>query len=155
MNFTSFDIDCEVYRTTVKIPKTVRANFKELVTYVGAVDGIDRIPLVQSDYVKFLPYDKFTKNAKKAFFIEDYLYVYNPDGMELINVRGVFEDPEEVAKFDCNGTDCYDENMPFPMPADMVQAITTALLSGEMMMMANTPGDTTLDRTQDIPRTQG
>ena len=75
--------------------------------------------------------------------------------MELINVRGVFEDPEEVAKFDCNGTDCYDENMPFPMPADMVQAITTALLSGEMMMMANTPGDTTLDRTQDIPRTQG
>ena len=150
-----FDIDCEVYRTTVKTPKTVRADFKELVTYVGAVDGIDRIPLVQSDYVKFLPYDKFTKNAKKAFFIEDYLYVYNPDGMELINVRGVFEDPEEVAKFDCNGTDCYDENMPFPMPADMVQAITTALLSGEMMMMANTPGDTTLDRTQDIPRTQG
>ena len=71
--------------------------------------------------------------------------------MEFLNVRGVFEDPEEVAKFDCDGTDCYDDNMPFPMPADMVQAITTALLSGEMVMMANGTTDTTLDRTQDKP----
>ena len=77
------------------------------------------------------------------------MYIYNPDGLELINVRGVFEDPEEVAKFDCDGTDCYDDNSPFPMPADMIQAITTALLSGEMMMVTTTVNDTTLDRMQD------
>lgn len=148
----NFDIDCEVYKSEVKIPRTVRANFKDMITYVGGVDGITRIPVIQSDYVKFIPYDKYTKNQRKAFFIEDYLYIYNPDGIELINVRGVFEDPEEVAKFDCDGTDCYDDNAPFPMPADMIQAITTALLSGEMMMIANTAGDTTLDRTQDMPK---
>tara|TARA_S200002703_G_C3715256_1_gene219727 strand:+ start:25 stop:696 length:672 start_codon:yes stop_codon:yes gene_type:complete len=147
-----FDIHCEVYKSEVKIPRTVRANFKDMITYVGGVDGITRIPVIQPDYVKFIPYDKYTKNQRKAFFIEDYLYIYNPDGIELINVRGVFEDPEEVAKFDCDGTDCYDDDTPFPMPADMVQAITTALLSGEMMMIANTPGDTTLDRTQDMPK---
>ncbi len=144
-----FDIDCEVYRTEKKIPRTVRANFKDMITYVGGVDGINTIPIIQSDYVKFIPYDKYTKNQRKAFFIEDYLYIYNPDGLELINVRGVFEDPEEVAKFDCDGTDCYNDNMPFPMPADMIQAITTALLSGEMMMITTTVNDTTLDRMQD------
>lgn len=147
-----FDIDCEVYKSQVKIPRTVRANFKDMITYIGGVDGISRIPLIQPDYVKFIPYDKYTKNQRKAFFIEDYLYIYNPDGIELVNVRGVFEDPEEVAKFDCDGTDCYNDDMPYPMPADMVQAITTALLSGEMMMIANTAGDTTLDRTQDMPK---
>ena len=144
-----FDIDCEVYRTEKKIPRTVRANFKDMITYVGGVDGVNTIPVIQSDYVKFIPYDKYTKNQRKAFFIEDYLYIYNPDGLELINVRGVFEDPEEVAKFDCDGTDCYDDNMPFPMPADMIQAITTALMSGEMMMLTTTVNDTTLDRMQD------
>tara|TARA_R100001440_G_scaffold45695_1_gene65322 strand:- start:7263 stop:7928 length:666 start_codon:yes stop_codon:yes gene_type:complete len=144
-----FDIDCEVYRTEKKIPRTVRANFKDMITYVGGVDGINTIPVIQSDYVKFIPYDKYTKNQRKAFFIEDYLYIYNPDGLELINVRGVFEDPEEVAKFDCDGTDCYDDSMPFPMPADMVQTITTALMSGEMMMLTTTVNDTTLDRMQD------
>lgn len=147
-----FDIDCEVYKSEVKIPRTVRANFKDMITYIGGVDGISRIPLIQPDYVKFIPYDKYTKNQRKAFFIEDYLYIYNPDGIELVNVRGVFEDPEEVAKFDCDGTDCYNNDMPYPMPADMIQAITTALLSGEMMMIANTAGDTTLDRTQDMPK---
>ncbi len=147
-----FDIDCEVYKSQVKIPRTVRANFKDMITYIGGVDGITRIPLIQPDYVKFIPYDKYTKNQRKAFFIEDYLYIYNPDGIELVNVRGVFEDPEEVAKFDCDGTDCYNNDMPYPMPADMIQAITTALLSGEMMMIANTAGDTTLDRTQDMPK---
>jgi hypothetical protein len=144
-----FDIDCEVYRTEKKIPRTVRANFKDMITYVGGVDGVNTIPIIQPDYVKFIPYDKYTKNQRKAFFIEDYLYIYNPDGLELINVRGVFEDPEEVAKFDCDGTDCYDDNAPFPMPADMIQAITTALLSGEMMMITTTVNDTTLDRMQD------
>ena len=144
-----FDIDCEVYRTEKKIPRTVRANFKDMITYVGGVDGVNTIPIIQPDYVKFIPYDKYTKNQRKAFFIEDYLYIYNPDGLELINVRGVFEDPEEVAKFDCDGTDCYDDNATVPMPADMIQAITTALLSGEMMMVTTTVNDTTLDRMQD------
>ena len=147
----NFDIECVVYRTEEKVPRTVRANFKDMITYVGGVDGINTIPVVKSDYIKYLPYDKYTKNQRKAFMIEDYIYIYNPDGMEFLNVRGVFEDPEEVAKFDCDGTDCYDDNMPFPMPADMVQAITTALLSGEMVMMANGTTDTTLDRTQDKP----
>mgnify|MGYP003117287456 FL=1 len=147
----NLDLDCTVFRTQRKIPKTVRANFKELITYVGGADGLTRIPLIQSDYIKYLPYDKYTKDQRKAFMIEDYLYLYNPHGMEIVNVRGVFEDPEEVANFDCDGVGCYDDDAPFPIPGDMVQAITNALMRGELMLMANTAGDTTLDRMQDMP----
>ena len=34
--------------------------------------------------------------------IADYLYIYNADGIDTINVRGVFEDPSDVANYgDC------------------------------------------------------
>jgi len=147
----SLPIECDVVRTVVDIPRTVRYNFQDAITHVADPSGLITIPVVDPLTVQFLPYDRFTKNTRKAYMIEDRLYIYNPGGMDTINIRGVFEDPEEVAKFDCDGTDCYDDNMPFPMPADMVQAITTALLSGEMVMMANGTTDTTLDRTQDKP----
>jgi hypothetical protein len=84
----SFDgTNCVIARTEMPIPRAVRANFKELITFVGAVDGFERIPLVDVNRIQYLPYDKYTKDVKKAFFIEDYLYVFNPGGMELINVR--------------------------------------------------------------------
>ena len=65
-----FDIDCEVYRTEKKIPRTVRANFKDMITYVGGVDGVNTIPIIQPDYVKFIPYDKYTKNQRTPFVDE-------------------------------------------------------------------------------------
>jgi len=144
--------NCIIARTEMTIPRSVRANFKELITFVGAVDGFERIPLVDVNRIQYLPYDKYTKDTKKAFFIEDYLYVFNPGGMELVNVRGVFEDPEALKYYDCNGSNCYDDNHLFPMPADMTEAITQGLISGSMMMLANPAmNDTELDRMQDPP----
>lgn len=147
-----FPIECTVYRTEERLPKTVRANFKELLTYVGGATGVDRIPLIESTSVKWLPYDKYTGHHKKAFMIEDYMYIHNADGMEFVNVRGVFEDPEAVGAFSCDGTDCYDDNSDFPIPMDMIQAITAGITSGELMMLAHTPTDIDLDRVQDMPR---
>ena len=80
--------------------------------------------------------------------IEDKLYIYNPGGMDTINIRGVFENPEEVAKFECDGGDCYDDQSDFPLPLDMVQAITDGLVKGTFMMIAQTVSDTENDTLQ-------
>ena len=83
--------------------------------------------------------------------IQDYLYIYNADGLEYINVRGVFEDPEDLRLFDC-GDDggCYDDSTSeFPIPMDMVQGITQSLMSGELRMLAGTFSDTENNRAQD------
>jgi hypothetical protein len=108
--------------------------------------------MVEPHMVEYLPYDKYTKQQKKAYMIEDYLYIYNGDGLKFINVRGVFEDPEEVALFDCDGSDCYDDDSEFPIPMDMVQIITQGLMSGELMMLATSVNDTTNDTMQDQGR---
>lgn len=145
-------VDCAVYRTKKKIPRTVRFSFKDAITHVGDVTGLGTIPMVEPHMVEFLPYDKYTKSQKKAYMIEDYLYVYNADGLKFVNVRGVFEDPEEVALFDCDGSDCYDDDSEFPIPMDMVQIITSGLMSGELMLLSSSINDTTNDTMQDQGR---
>jgi len=142
-------IYCPIYRTVMPIPKTVRFNFSEAITYTGDITGLGRIPLIEAYEVATLPYDKYTSNRPKAYMIEDYMYVYNPSGMEFINVRGIFEDPEVLTEYDCGGN-CYDSSTPFPLPADMVSAITTGMLSGELAILSQTFSDTTNDRQQDI-----
>tara|TARA_R110002110_G_scaffold22083_4_gene86525 strand:- start:3117 stop:3713 length:597 start_codon:yes stop_codon:yes gene_type:complete len=143
--------ECVVVRTELKIPRTVRFNFTDAITYVGDISGKSNIPMVPSSMVQWLPYDKYTNAKYKAYMIQDYLYIYNADGLEYINVRGVFEDPEDLRLFDC-GDDggCYDDSTSeFPIPMDMVQGITQSLMSGELRMLAGTFSDTENNRAQD------
>ena len=82
--------------------------------------------------------------------IEDYLYLANPHDIGFVNVRGVFEDPEKVAEFTCDGNQCYDDTMDYPIPGDMLQTITQGIMQGELGLMSGTINDQMLDRKQDI-----
>tara|TARA_R100001082_G_C4364302_1_gene161026 strand:- start:1877 stop:2584 length:708 start_codon:yes stop_codon:yes gene_type:complete len=143
-------IDCHVMRTEMKVPRTIRFNFNDAITYVGAVDGITRIPLVEPHMVKYLMWDKYTGKNTKAYMIEDYLYLYEPHEIGMVNIRGVFEDPEELSKFDCDTGDCYDSTSDFPIPADMISTITQGIVQGELGLLASTFSDKELDRHQDL-----
>lgn len=140
---------CPVYRTDRKIPRTVRFNFREAITYTGDTTGLGRIPMVEPYEIQWIAFDKYTSNLPKTYMIEDYLYLYNPKGQDTINVRGVFEDPEEVEKFHtCDGP-CYTDNLPYPMPMDMVSLITSGLINGELKLLAGSFTDDENDRQQD------
>ena len=146
----NINISCPAYRSEKKIPRTVRFNFEEAITYVGDLSGTGRIQMIKPFEVAYISADKFTGKNAKAYMIEDYLYVLNPNGAEYVNVRGVFEDPSEVSQFtDCNGVSCYTDSSPFPMPMDMVQAITQGMMNGELRLLAGTFTDNTDDRIQD------
>tara|TARA_Y100000310_G_scaffold274207_1_gene290082 strand:+ start:184 stop:885 length:702 start_codon:yes stop_codon:yes gene_type:complete len=142
-------VGCSVYRTEKEIPKTVRFNFEEAITFVGGVDGITNIPFVYSHMVPYLEYDKYTKDNPKAYMINNYLYVYEPGEIGLINVRGIFEDPRDLITYDCDGSRCYDDETEYPLPMDMLQGITQGISSGELQMLVVSPNDTTNDRMQD------
>ena len=147
------ELECDVYKTELPLPKTVRFNFSEAITYVGSVSGLDTIAFVNSNTVKWLQYDKYTKTKMKAFMIDEHMYIYNAEGLENINIRGVFENPRDVSRFgDCAGAgDCYtgDETADFPIPMDMIQRINQGILSGELKVIAGTVSDTENDRMQD------
>ena len=50
-------VSCSVARTKKKVPRTVRFNFQEAISYVGDVTGVVRIPMVEPSIVRWLPYD--------------------------------------------------------------------------------------------------
>ena len=105
--------------------------------------------MVEAHEIEYLAFDKYTGNRPKTYMIEDYLYLYNPKGQDTINVRGIFEDPEEVAKFQtCDGP-CYTDKLPFPMPMDMVSLITAGLINGELKLLTGSFTDDENDRQQD------
>ena len=147
-------VSCSVARTINKVPRTVRFNMKEALTYVGDVTGVKTIPLLDNHMIEYLPYDKYTSGSPKAYMIQDYLYIYNAKGVKFINVRGVFEDPSDLKNFDCENGKCYSEDQAFPIPADMVQAITLGMASGELQLLSGTFSDTVTDTMQD-PNTVG
>mgnify|MGYP003679147138 FL=1 len=152
----SLPISCAVYKTETPIPKTIRFNFEEAITHVGDVTGMGTIPFVHSSAIQFLPYDKYTKNKMKSYMIEDYLYVYNANGLEFINIRGVFEDPQRVSDFaECVDGGCYSDDGDYPIPMDMITRINQGMLSGELAMLSGSFSDTANDRMQDSKTIKG
>jgi hypothetical protein len=148
-------IHCDVVKSKLPIPKTVRFNFTDAITYVGAVDGITRIPVVEANMVKYLIWDKHTKDNTKAYMIEDYMYLVNHKDIGYVNIRGVFEDPEVLAEYQCDEDNCYDNTSDFPMPMDMVQMITQGIISGELGLISGTISDVDLNRHQDMTTPPG
>jgi len=123
---------------------------------VGDVSGMNSIPMVNSNTIRWLSYDKYTKDKMKSYMLGDYLYIYNAKGIDMINVRGVFENPEDVAVFnkECfdNGP-CFDaDTTNYPIPMDMLNMINKGILEGELALLSGTFSDTENDRMQD-PKT--
>ena len=153
----SLPSECIVSQGVDSIPKTIRYNFEEAISHVGDVTGTGTIPMVNSNTVQWLPFDRYTKGKMKAYMIEDYLYVYNAEGLEAINIRGVFEDPQDVSKFDeCEKGGCYDDSRhPFPIPMDMLSLINQGILAGELQLLSGSFSDTDNDRMQDPKTVRG
>ena len=142
--------DCDVYRTKETLPKFIRLAFNDAITYAGNATGLTSYQIVEPHMVQFLPWDKYTKDKKKVYILDNYLYLYNGDGDDFINIRGIFENPEELGKYtSCDEVPCYDEDSEFPLPMDMLQMITQGILAGEMKILAMNMNDSTNDASQD------
>ena len=153
----NLNTDCAVYRTIKEIPKTIRYNFEEAISHVGDITGFGTIPMVNSNTIQWLPFDRFTKGKMKAYMISNFLYIYNAEGLEAINVRGVFENPQDVSKFDeCEGGGCYDDSKnPFPISMDMLSLINSGIISGELQLLSGSFSDTENNRMQDNKTVRG
>jgi hypothetical protein len=142
-------VGCKVMLTEQPIPRTIRFSHQEAITAVSDVTGIHSIPVVPLNTVQLLPFDRFTKAETKAFMLGDHLGLYEPDGRDRVNIRGIFEDPEELSLLDCDGASCYDPDMDFPMPMDLVDAVTRGIVEGTLKLLPLTVSDTTNDTMQD------
>lgn len=139
-----------VLRSNVKIPDTVRLKDRDGITFLGGMDKRTPIPLITVDMGYWGSFSKYGKNATKAFILNNYIYIINNLDLDYINVRGIFEDPEQVKGFkDENDCDCYTDDMKYPIPADYVEGITSAILKTESTMFLQGKTDNNQNLIQD------
>ena len=138
---------CTVLRTKQELPKPIELHNSQLITRVGDIDKI-------SISYDFVPYEtavysgngKFNKNRIFAFWMNNRIYIVSKCKMNLmmehINVRGVFQDPEKVSKFNqCDGTPCYTKDSEYPLNAWMWDYIKTMIVNTNLKISTQAVGD--------------
>jgi hypothetical protein len=139
-----------VLRTEKVIPTPIRLKNGIGITHVGGKDKQSlQMSMVDDVRSPWMQFGKYTKKTPFVTYRNGYLYVHNHTYLDRVNIRGMFEDPEQVHKFTReNGFDLYDEDSPFPISSDMLEGITKGLLQGELTLMLETQTDTTTDKLQ-------
>lgn len=139
-NFLAYET---VKRTRVKLPKFIRRRNKEAITFVGDVNKTRRIPLDDTFMIEWNKYNKYTNAETKAYYLNDYIYVDNCEGLKAINVRGVLEDPTSPLLGD-NAFDLESED--FPLPADLIHQLIEDIVASHMRTSEQTMEDIPNDR---------
>lgn len=139
-----------IFRTTKQIPTPIRLKDGIGITHVSGEDKLAmQMPMMDDVRSYWNRFNKYTSQTPFASYRNGYLYIHNEKNPRMVNIRGMFEDPEQVHKFTrANGFDLYDADSPFPISTDMLEGITKGLLSGELTLMLETPTDTTTDKLQ-------
>lgn len=117
---------CRLKRTEFPIPDPVETNYHNHFMYVGATDGSpDYQPTTEFEKENY-QYNLFPSVFPSYFRKNGYIYVIN--GKNSVNIRTMFKDPREAAKFAANEgakcnilTDAY-------IPKDMIKAIEEEML---------------------------
>lgn len=106
-------LGCKVYRSKYKIPKPLFNLGRLQFGPVKTIDGLKEYSILTSQEVTYSSKSKYAHSIEAAFIKNEYLYVVkNPDGVEVVSITLIPEDPFAVAEFknmcaDCNPvTEC-------------------------------------------------
>jgi hypothetical protein len=134
------DLDCDILRTEIKLPKPIRLKTKVAII-VNAVDKQTTLDVILPQRSPYIKYSKYTAAIPRVYYLNGYIYVPNTLELTNLNVRAIIENPEEANSFLCDGEACYTADSNYPLPADMVQPLTELILSKEMNYMLKTAPD--------------
>ena len=150
---TAFPVGCSILRTKKIIPDTIDLHHKSAITRVGPVNSVQRA-------FSFVPYNRaifsgngrFSKETVYAFLLNDRMYLRFNDNNELakslteINIRGVFEEPTEVADFtNPDGTPCYSKNSKYPVSRSMINYMKAEIVKSDLRFKLMAPSDSVND----------
>lgn len=148
---------CTLLRTSRKIPKTIELHSGPAITRVGLINKLT-VPFSFTNYQKAI----YTMNGKYSskkgvfvFLLNGYMYLVTKDPLvqllDYINVRGVFENPTELAAFQCDSGTCFSYDDPYPLNNWMIPYIKDQVLQ-QFGVTLQIPKDATNDAKEDITK---
>lgn len=134
-------------RTVKDIPKPIIKNGAFLITRVGGIDQHQvNFSFVSINKARFSGNGKFNKNGIFSYYMDNKIFIKSKDplshAIEYINVRGVFENPEDLGGFICcNNDPCYSPNSPYPIPAKLIDYMLGEIRKNKLQFIQNLPSD--------------
>ncbi|MDC6350699.1 hypothetical protein PP178_03980 [Zeaxanthinibacter sp. PT1] len=125
------EVGCKVYRSTDRVPEPVRFKDRIPFYYVGTIDSKIEYAPINRAALGTVGYSKFTAGMPRYYFDDGYIYVLGTLP-KAVQVKGVFEYPNQLAPFSCDGKACYDDDQPYPISADLARDITRTLLGEDV-----------------------
>jgi transposase-like protein len=129
-------------RSELEIPKTIDLNFRSGFTYIGTLDGkeIDFIPQYR---VKWQKEKYYTQNSPLAYLKNEHIFIDNDHVIEYLSIRGIFEQPQEVANFVNPYTSIseFTRSSKYPIPINMLSTLKEMILKKELGIMVSSPSD--------------
>lgn len=146
---------CIILRTSVPIPNQIDAR-TNLLTRVGPVDITEKsFQYIEYERVPFEGYNKYTKHLIKWFTNHNSSYVYLlmdmedylSMGIEVINIQGILENPEDASSFmNCTtGTTCFSDKAKYPIPDSMIPTLIDMVIKKFILPQSQAPIDATND----------
>jgi hypothetical protein len=140
------NVDCTVLRTTLKIPLPIRTTYG-LFDFVGDPDKTDGYTYTTPDQlIWILRYSKYTKDRPKYFYVNGYIYVYNENTLEFLNIRGLWPDQRQLEPFKCDDVPCYTDDDQYDIPDDIINTMIQDILKNELkLLLSPEVGEVTVD----------
>jgi len=130
----SVEVCCDALRTKIKIPSLLEFHDKPGITRVGLPNKLT-IPFTFTNYNKamYSISNKYASQQVYAFLLNGYMYLITKrqdiQMLDYINVRGVFEDPLELTKFQCGDKACFSLEDSYPIKSWMIPYIRAEVVN--------------------------
>ena len=139
-----------ILRTKIEIPKPIEGHMHDYLTYVGRADFEDRWTQLDLQSLKSVSYTRHAGRFPRWFARENYLYLKFPPTCTVnkVLVRGVFEEPELVAKLAGKILPFQGQEWDYPISNNMLSTIIRMLEESEFRFTFAIPKDNENDGSQ-------
>jgi len=112
--------NCTVLKTINPIATPLRYTTDVPFSFVGSIDGKLTFTKTSRSEMQYVSSLKYTANAIRYDYINNYIYVYGNTKLKYISIDAVYENPTIVSDECIDGAICYTDDMEFPCPLDII-----------------------------------
>lgn len=144
--------DESILRTVNPVPIPISydgSSFRDpyLFTYVGLVDYMTPFEFTSPAISRWSKFNKYTSHIVRAFYRKPYIYIINAKNiydLEVIAIRGVFQNPYEAGQVDACGS-CKSLEDEYPIPPYLISPLKEIILKKYLPFIMNPRLDTSND----------
>jgi hypothetical protein len=124
------------FKTIESIPKPIDTHFG-LPLIVYTIND-EQLQIMPESRVSLHRYRKYTSHAPVAYYTNNHIYVEGCELLEYIKVKGVFENPADLAQY---SDECFNPDAPYPIPSNMIPVLRQMILTRELGIMQQQGAD--------------